>query len=169
MTAARSLVTPEAKALGIKMGVPLFKIRNLVERHNIIVLSSNYTLYGDMSSRVVEALKQFSSNVEVYSIDEVFLELPDTLEDELVQQGKKIKSTVKQWTGIPISIGISTTKVLSKIAHQFTKELINSLRQRHCGLPRRGWKDRGGSRAKCDRPLVQSCAELQPELSYQRQ
>ena len=101
----------EAKLLGFKMGVPLFQIKDLVERNKVAVFSSNYTLYGDISHRVVQVLGQFSPDLENYSIDESFLLLPP---GEPLQQGDEIKRRVKQWTGIPVSVGIAPTKTLAK-------------------------------------------------------
>jgi DNA polymerase V len=104
----------EAKAIGIAMGVPLFQIKKQVPQHRVAVFSSNYTLYGDMSNRVVQVLGHFSPDLENYSIDESFLVLPDC---DPVDAGAKIRKTVKQWTGIPVSVGISNTKTLAKLAN----------------------------------------------------
>jgi DNA polymerase V len=113
--------SPEVKALGIKMGVPYFQIRPLVDRHNIQVFSSNYALYGDLSDRVMQVLKQFSPEIEVYSIDEAFMHLSPNLGD-LTEYGSQIGSTVKQWTGIPVSLGIAPNKVLAKVAMEVGKK-----------------------------------------------
>jgi DNA polymerase V len=112
--------SPEVKALGIKMGVPLFKIRSLVEQHQIITLSSNYTLYGDMSMRVMDTLRQFTDQVEVYSIDEAFLELAESFPNPEAYC-QEVRQRVLQWTGIPISVGVSLTKTLAKLANQQAK------------------------------------------------
>ena len=109
----------EVKNLGVKMGVPLFKIRQLVARHSIEVYSSNYVLYGDMSARVMATLSHFSPEVEIYSIDEAFVDLSWLDGRELSSHAARIKNTVAQWTGIPISIGIAPTKTLAKIATKF--------------------------------------------------
>ena len=109
----------EAKALGIEMGVPLFQIKPLVAKHKVAVFSSNYTLYGDMSNRVVQVLGQFSPELENYSIDESFLVLPEC---DPVAHATTIKKTVKQWTGIPVSVGISSTKTLAKLANRLAKK-----------------------------------------------
>lgn len=109
----------EAKALGIEMGLPLFQIKPLVSKHKVAVFSSNYTLYGDMSNRVVQVLGQFSPDLENYSIDESFLVLPDC---DPVDVGTKIRKTVKQWTGIPVSVGVSSTKTLAKLANRLAKK-----------------------------------------------
>lgn len=112
----------EAKALGIGMGVPLFKIKEIVEKHNVKVFSSNYTLYGDMSHRVMTALEQFSPDVEIYSIDEAFLNLDGIESGNLPEYANKIRQTIKQWTGIPVSIGIASTKTLAKLANRYAKK-----------------------------------------------
>ena len=114
----------EAKALGIEMGVPLFQIKPLVAKHKVAVFSSNYTLYGDMSNRVVQVLGQFSPELENYSIDESFLVLPDC---DPVAHATTIKKTVKQWTGIPVSVGISSTKTLAKLANRLAKKLTSGV------------------------------------------
>ena len=111
----------EAKALGIGMGVPEFQIRPLLRAHRVHVFSSNYTLYGDMSQRVMETLEQFSPDVEVYSIDEAFLSLVGFERRNLVEHGRLIRRTVQQWTGIPVSVGIAETKTLAKIANRIAK------------------------------------------------
>jgi DNA polymerase V len=109
----------EVKALGVKMGTPLFELRSLIQQHQIQVFSSNYALYGDLSRRVMEVLGQFSSEVEVYSIDEAFLGLAG-LSCEMVAHHMRL--TVKQWTGIPVSVGVATTKTLAKIANHQAKQ-----------------------------------------------
>ena len=114
--------SPEVKALGIKMGVPLFKIQSLIDRHKIITLSSNYALYGDMSHRVMESLRQFSSKVEVYSIDEAFLGFSLEKNLTLGDYCDHLRQIVQQWTGIPISIGVSQTKTLAKLANKMAKQ-----------------------------------------------
>jgi DNA polymerase V len=91
----------EAKALGFQMGIPAFEIKDQIKAHHIQVFSSNYTLYGDMSQRVMESLNDFSPEVEVYSIDEAFLNLSGFERVGLTEYGRKVKQTVKQWTGIP--------------------------------------------------------------------
>ena len=111
----------EAKALGIPMGVAFFKIRKLIQRHHVEVRSSNYTLYGNMSQRVMETLMQFALDVEVYSIDEAFLDLSGFTDRNLLDYGRLIRKIVLQWTGIPISIGIAPTKTLAKVANHIAK------------------------------------------------
>jgi len=112
----------EAKALGIKMGEPYFKEKDVIVKNNIQVFSSNYSLYGDMSRRVMRTLKRFNSDIEVYSIDEAFLDLSNFSDDEVEDVGKEIRETVLQWTGIPTSIGIAKTKTLSKVANHIAKK-----------------------------------------------
>ena len=111
----------EAKALGIGMGVPEFQIRPLLRAHHVRVLSSNYTLYGDMSQRVMETLETFCPDLEVYSIDEAFLSLVGFERHDLTEYGRQIRRMVKQWTGIPVSVGIAETKTLAKIANRIAK------------------------------------------------
>lgn len=112
----------EAKALGIKMGEPLFKVQNLVKKYGVKVFSSNYVLYGDMSCRVMNCLSQYSPDVEIYSIDEAFLNLKGFESRNLVKYGTDLRNTVKQWTGIPVSIGIAKTKTLAKLANHIAKK-----------------------------------------------
>jgi len=112
----------EAKALGIPMGDPLFKIEDKVKKHDIQVFSSNYALYGDMSHRVMSALEQFSPDVEIYSIDEAFMNLEGFDYLDLDEYCREIRDTVTKWTGIPVSIGIAGTKTLAKVANRFAKK-----------------------------------------------
>jgi len=123
----------EAKILGIKMGEPYFKIKKIVKKNNVKVFSSNYSLYRDISKRIMKTLKQFSPQIEIYSIDEAFLNLSSIKDENLLEYGNKIKNIILKWTGIPTSIGIATTKTLSKIANYTAKKeksgvisLINS-------------------------------------------
>lgn len=111
----------EAKALGIAMGVPEFQIRPLLQAHQVQVFSSNYTLYGDMSQRVMETLEQFCPDLEVYSIDEAFLSLSGFAYRNLTEYGGTMRTTVKRWTGLPVSVGIAETKTLAKIANRVAK------------------------------------------------
>ncbi|MBS0271430.1 MAG: Y-family DNA polymerase [Proteobacteria bacterium] len=112
----------EAKALGIQMGAPLFKIQNILRKNRVKVFSSNFSLYGDMSARVMETLKTFSPSLEVYSIDEAFLDLSSLREEELFSYGSQIRKIVKLWTGIPVSIGMGSTKTLAKVANHIAKK-----------------------------------------------
>lgn len=111
----------EAKLLGIAMGAPFFKIRRLVEEHNVVALSSNYALYGDMSRRVMECLTEYSPAVEPYSIDEAFLDLAHVETGRLAEVGQEIKRKLRLWTGIPVSVGIASTKTLAKVAGHIAK------------------------------------------------
>ena len=111
----------EAKALGIPMGLPAFKLTDLVKKHCIEVFSSNYTLYGDLSARVMTTLTQWTPDVEVYSIDEAFLQFSTLPPDALTAYGQTIRATIQQWTGIPVSIGIGPTKTLAKLANRLAK------------------------------------------------
>ncbi len=110
----------EAKKLGIKMGVAFFEVKDEAERNGVIALSSNYSLYADMSRRLIETLCNFTPEIEVYSIDEAFLNLAG-LSENLTDYGHRIKETVRQWTGMPVSIGIGRTKTLAKIANRIAK------------------------------------------------
>ncbi|MDC1033206.1 Y-family DNA polymerase [Candidatus Pelagibacter sp.] len=112
----------EAKALGIKMGEPYFKAKDIIVKNKVEVFSSNYSLYGDLSRRVMRILKRFNSEIEVYSIDEAFLDLSNFHDQDVEKIGKEIRETVLQWTGIPTSIGIAKTKTLSKIANHIAKK-----------------------------------------------
>ena len=112
----------EAKALGIKMGEPYFKVEKIIKKNDVKVFSSNYSLYGDISRRVMKTLKQFSPQMEIYSIDEAFLNLSSIRDENLFEHGNKIRKTVLKWTGIPTSIGIATTKTLSKAANHIAKK-----------------------------------------------
>ncbi len=112
----------EAKALGIKMGEPYFKEKEIIVKNNVQVFSSNYSLYGDISRRVMRTLKRFNSDIEIYSIDEAFLDLSNFSDNEIENIGHEIRSIVLKWTGIPTSIGIAKTKTLSKVANHIAKK-----------------------------------------------
>ncbi len=112
----------EAKALGIKMGEPYFKAKDIIVKNNVYVFSSNYSLYGDLSRRVMRTLKRFNSDIEVYSIDEAFIDLSNFPDNEVENVAQEIRSTVLQWTGIPTSIGIAKTKTLSKVSNHIAKK-----------------------------------------------
>jgi DNA polymerase V len=112
----------EAKTLGIKMGTPLFKIQHLVEEHDVQTYSSNYELYGDMSQRVMGTLQEFTPAVEIYSIDEAFMELDGGSSRSLRRLGLEIQQKVYQWTGVPVSIGMAETKTLAKVANRIAKK-----------------------------------------------
>ena len=112
----------EAKAMGIKMGQPFFEVKDFVKNRDLLYRSSNYPLYADMSHRVMELLEQFSPDVEVYSIDESFLSLRGFEHRGLSRYARGIRETVKQWTGIPVSVGIGPTKTLAKAASEVAKK-----------------------------------------------
>ena len=111
----------EAKALNIKMGEPAFKIKSLFKKHKVHVFSTNFALYGDLSERVMNTLKSEISRVEIYSIDEAFLDFSDFYSFD---RALSIRKKVKRWTGIPISIGIAPTKTLAKVANHIAKKSI---------------------------------------------
>jgi len=113
----------EAKKLGIKMGEPAFKKREVFERNKIKTFSTNFILYGDMSKRVMSILRNNSKEIEIYSIDEAFLECYN---EDLNTYGVNLRKKVKQWTGIPVSVGIAETKVLAKIANHIAKKYRKS-------------------------------------------
>ncbi|RYY60165.1 MAG: Y-family DNA polymerase [Chitinophagaceae bacterium] len=112
----------EAKALGIVMGTPEYMVRDLIREKNVAVFSSNYTLYGDMSDRVMTILASFVPRLELYSIDEAFLDLSEMAYTDLLQLGLMIKRTIGQQTGIPVSVGIAPTKTLAKLANRYIKK-----------------------------------------------
>ena len=117
----------EAKALGIKMGEPYFKEKDIIVKNDVQVFSSNYALYGDLSRRVMRTLKRFNCDIEIYSIDEAFLDLSNYPDNEIEDVGKEIRNVVLQWTGIPTSIGIAKTKTLSKVANHIAKKKQSGL------------------------------------------
>ena len=112
----------EAKKIGIKMGEPYFKVKDLVRKNNVYIFSSNYALYGDISRRVMKTLRPFSDKIEIYSIDEAFVDLSHIEEKEIENYGKEIRKRILKWTGIPTSVGVSSTKTLSKIANHIAKK-----------------------------------------------
>ena len=114
----------EAKQIGIKMGEPYFKVKHLVKKNNVAVFSSNYALYGDLSRRVMNILKQFSSRIEYYSIDEAFLDLTDMIIENINDYIVEMKKNIYQHTGIPVSIGVASTKTLAKVANLLAKKKI---------------------------------------------
>ena len=115
--------TAEAKVLGIPMGAPEFQWRTFMQEHRVEVFSSNYALYGDMSRRVMEVLAGFSSALEMYSIDEAFLELPaGWTHEQLRALATELRERVRRWTGIPVGVGIGATKTLAKVANRQAKQ-----------------------------------------------
>jgi len=123
----------EAKALGIGMGVPAFEVEDIIRKNGVEVFSSNYALYADMSSRVMQTLSAFAPDIEIYSIDEAFLNLAGfnglghpCRDCALADYGRRIRQTVKQWTGMPVTIGIARTKTLTKIANRTAKKSVKA-------------------------------------------
>src|SRR4051812_24478966 len=115
--------TSEAKALGIKMGQPYFMIRDLCRREGVAVFSSNYTLYGDISARMNTVYRQFSPEVETYSIDESFLDLSGFGRRDLAALARDLRETVRKWVGIPTCVGLGSTKTLAKLANWIAKQV----------------------------------------------
>ena len=115
----------EAKALGIKMGEPYFKVKNFLKLHNVKVFSANYPLYGDMSRRIMQILMEFVPEVEIYSIDEAFLRLDALIIDDIEKFVKDLVDKIEKWTSIPVTIGIAKTKTLSKLATEYAKNILH--------------------------------------------
>lgn len=115
-------MSDEAKKLQLPFGAPIFKWDQFCKNNNISVLSSNYPLYGDMSARVMKILEQFSPDVEVYSIDEAFLQFKGFDEYDFNSYGKEIRERLLKWTGIPTCVGIAPTKALSKVANKIARK-----------------------------------------------
>jgi DNA polymerase V len=111
----------EVKALGIPMGEPWFKLKELANKHGIVALSSNYALYADMSNRIMQVLSEFSPRQEVYSIDECFLDM-EGMPGDLIQTGQAIRQRIKKWVGVPVCVGIASTKTLAKLANHVAKK-----------------------------------------------
>lgn len=112
----------ESKAMGIKMGTPYFKVKYLVDQGKLVVRSSNYTLYGDLSARVMSLLSEVAPKLEVYSIDEAFMNMDGIREEDLPGICRALIKRIRRWTGIPVSIGIAPTKTLGKVANHFAKK-----------------------------------------------
>ena len=112
----------EVKALGVGMGAPWFKFQDLARQHKIVALSSNYALYADMSNRVMSILSQFSPHQEIYSIDESFLDLSQFTRTDLNAYGQQMRNRILQWTGLPVCVGIGSTKTLAKLANHCAKK-----------------------------------------------
>jgi DNA polymerase V len=115
----------EAKKLGIPMGEPAYKLKELIETNQVYVFSSNYVLYGDMSHRVMNTIASFAPEMEVYSIDEAFVLLDGFENIDLKEYGENVVRTVTRNTGIPVSMGIAPTKTLAKVANKFAKKYKN--------------------------------------------
>ncbi len=116
----------EAKAIGIPMGAPLYQYKKLLNLNKIRIYSSNYTLYGDMSARVMKSFFYFTPQVEIYSIDEAFLGLKGFGRDTLQSRMQEMAAAIKQWTGIPVSVGIAPTKTLAKLANRIAKKYVSN-------------------------------------------
>ena len=114
----------EAKALNIPMGAPAFKYKQQFKQQGVKVFSSNYPLYGDMSNRVMTILEKYTPNLEIYSIDEAFLQFKGFDLFNLEQEGQRMRKQVRKWTGIPVSVGIAPTKALAKIANKIAKKFM---------------------------------------------
>lgn len=114
--------TDEIKALNIRKGTPLFQVKPLLEKHGVAIFSSNYALYGDISERIMASLREFTPDVEVYSIDEAFMELEGCRSVSLEALGREIQGKIYQWTGIPVTLGIAETKTLAKVATRIAKQ-----------------------------------------------
>ena len=112
----------EAKKLGIPMGAPIFKYQSIVNKHNVVVLSSNYPLYADMSHRVMTIISNFIPDLEIYSIDEAFLKFKGYENYDLFNYASKMRNTILKWTGIPTSVGIAPTKSLAKISNKIARK-----------------------------------------------
>lgn len=115
----------EAKALGIKMGEPWHKLKDLARQNGVLAYSSNYTLYGDMSQRAVDVLSGFTPHLEVYSVDESFLQIESALKlyPSATDMGQQIRQRMKQWLGLPVCVGIGPTKTLAKLANHMAKKM----------------------------------------------
>ena len=112
----------EAKEVGVPMGAPEFKIRELLKEKNVKVFSSNYPLYGDLSNRVMKTLEAFTPNLEIYSIDEAFLNFDGMSISDYHDYGIQMKKRVQKWVGIPVCVGFAPTKALSKVANRIAKK-----------------------------------------------
>jgi DNA polymerase V len=145
----------EAKQLGIKMGAPFFQVRDLLAHHHGVARSSHFRLYGDLSKRVMAVLSMFSPQMEVYSIDEAFLDFALIPADHVTREAQQLRQTVRQWTGIPVSIGIASTKTLAKAATHWAKK-DPAL---HGVLNWRGLSESGTLEARIDDYLAQLSVE----------
>jgi len=116
--------TDEAKALGIGMAGPYYQNKDVIEENNVAVFSSNYNLYGDLSMRVMDSLRSIAGghNVEVYSVDEAFVNLKEMPFDLLEKITRQLKEQTEQWTGIKVSVGVASNKVLSKVTNRLSKK-----------------------------------------------
>jgi DNA polymerase V len=111
----------EAKLLGIKMGAPAFEFNDIIEKEKVFVFSANYALYGDISARVMNTISSFSPEVEIYSIDEAFIDLSENKEEDAGLFAARMLDTIRKWTGMPVSVGIGRTKTQAKVANYVAK------------------------------------------------
>ncbi len=116
--------SPEAKSLGIKMGEPYFKVHDFLEKNGVMVFSANYSLYGDMSRRIMQILMEFVPDIEIYSIDEAFMRLDTLITNDLEVFVKDLVKKIYNWTSIPVTIGVGKTKTLSKLATEYAKKVL---------------------------------------------
>ena len=125
----------EVKDLGIPMGIPVFKIKHLVEIHDIQIFSSNFALYGDISNRIMNIIRSGNSEMEVYSIDEAFVTINPRYTNP-IDYATTLRNKIYQWTGIPVSIGIGKTKTLAKVANHLSKRGVGkAVSYTHLTLP----------------------------------
>ena len=124
----------EAKALGIRMGQPFFEVRDLLAENRGVALSSNYTLYADMSRRLMTIIGQFSPEQEIYSIDESFRRFAGFGHWDLTQQGRELRARVLKWIGLPVGVGIGATKTLAKLANRLAKKHADFRAEGVCNL-----------------------------------
>ncbi|HXK76601.1 MAG TPA: Y-family DNA polymerase [Bacteroidaceae bacterium] len=151
----------EVKRLGIKRGSPLYSVRDLIKKHNIFVFSSNYSLYGDMSSRVMRTIADNVPGMEVYSIDEAFIDLHGMELVDLRRYGEQLVNTVHRHTGVPVSLGVAPTKTLAKMASRFAKKypayngccIIDNLERREKALKMTSASDVWGIGRRSSRKL----------------
>ena len=145
----------EAKALGVEMGAPWHLHKAKFVEQGIVVRSSNYTLYGDMSARVMRVLGEFTPSLEIYSIDEAFLHIDGDLES-VAEQASRLRRTVHQWTGIPVSVGVAPTKVLAKVANRLARRILPLKASISAG---RRVPDSGSGTPRTDRSLGRGSAD----------
>ena len=115
----------ELKALGVAMGAPYYQVKDIIERHKVAVRSANFSLYGDISRRIMRVLKRHFPSVEVYSVDEAFIHFGSNSREDILREGRGIREKIYQWIGIPVSVGIAKTKTLAKAACRVAKGNLN--------------------------------------------
>lgn len=163
----------EAKAIGLKRGMPVFKVRDIVRRENVAVLSGNHRLYGDMSSRVMATLESMAPDIEIYSIDEAFINMDGIAEADRVDYGRGIVRRIRRDTGIPTSLGIAPTKTLAKVAAKFAKRypgyrsvcMIDTEEKRMKALEMTPVGDVWGIGRRLDRSLAGYCIDTALQFS----